>query len=423
MSPKAFWGTVRCEGSVKKEITEGLLKSLVKNKPDQGRVEVSDTKRAGLRVRVSSSGRASWLYEKRVKGGTKRRQTLGTWPTMGLSEARALALEIEAEAAKGIDRVEETRVQKARREADAAKRISVQQALDAYRDLHLDTIKTGSERYRQISQALGEHLGTAIGELTRKDIQAAVDAKAQAGRRPYANRVRSALVAFANWAFLRGYIDEPIGAGVARATKERARDRVLSLAEIREIWAATYDMGKLWGPFFRVLILTGQRRSEISELRWSELDFDARLIVKPGTATKNGKPHATHLSAAGLQELDALRPEVSKTEFVFSFDGVRPVANPSHAKSRLDQLLRAEFEPWRIHDIRTAMATALANAGEPENIVDRILNHAASGSAPSAVARVYNQADLLPQRAKALDRWAELVTQTNAQVIRIGSNE
>lgn len=408
---------------MKKEITEGLLKSLVKNKPVQGRVEVSDTKRAGLRVRVSSSGRASWLYEKRVKGGTKRRQTLGTWPTMGLSEARALALEIEAEAAKGIDRVEETRVQKARREADAAKRISVQQALDVYRDLHLDTIKTGSERYRQVSQALREHLDSAIGELTRKDIQAAVDAKAKAGRRPYANRVRSALVAFANWAFLRGYIDEPIGAGVARATKEHARDRVLSLAEIREIWAATYDMGELWGPFFRVLILTGQRRSEISQLRWSELDFDASLIVKPGTATKNGKPHATHLSDAAWQELNALCSEANKTEFVFSFDGVRPVANPSHAKSRLDELLRADFEPWRIHDIRTAMATALANAGELENIVDRILNHAASGSAPSAVARVYNQADLLPQRAKALDRWAELVTQTNAQVIRIGSNE
>ena len=69
-----------------------------------------------------------------------------------------------------------------------------------------------------------------------------------------------------------------------------------------------------------------------------------------------------------------------------------------------------EFEAWRLHDIRTAFASALAEAGEAETIVDRILNHSASGSAPSTVARVYNQANQLPQRARVLDKWADIVT-------------
>jgi hypothetical protein len=74
--------------------------------PAKGRTEVSDTKRAGLRFRLSSSGKAVWMYEKRVKGGPKRKHTLGAWPEpISLSRARALALEIEAEAAQGIDRV------------------------------------------------------------------------------------------------------------------------------------------------------------------------------------------------------------------------------------------------------------------------------------------------------------------------------
>ena len=91
----------------------------------------------------------------------------------------------------------------------------------------------------------------------------------------------------------------------------------------------------------------------------------------------------------------------------------------SNAKKRLDRLLGEDFESWRLHDIRTAMATALAEAGEPETIVDRILNHVASGSAPSAVARVYNQAEQLPQRANALDRWADMVTGKTGEVVRI----
>ena len=55
------------------------------------------------------------------------------------------------------------------------------------------------------------------------------------------------------------------------------------------------------------------------------------------------------------------------------------------------------------------LASALCDAGEPEGVVDRCLNHAATGSAPSAVARVYNRSEMLPQRARVLDRWAAMV--------------
>ena len=79
-------------------------------------------------------------------------------------------------------------------------------------------------------------------------------------------------------------------------------------------------------------------------------------------------------------------------------------------KKQLDVILGDEFKPWRLSDFRTAMATALAENGEAETIVDRILNHSASGSAPSAVARVYNQAENLTQRAAALETWGRMVT-------------
>ncbi len=401
---------------MKIELNDRFLRSL-KPDPDK-RLEVSDTKCVGLRFRLSSHGHASWIYQKRIKGKGKRTHTLGAWPKpVSLSQARALGFQLQAEAARGIDRVEVAKEERAKAEVERAQAVSCREVLNNYRDLHLSTIRTGDERYRQISTALAQLMDVPFSKITRRDIQAAVDRKAQEGRRPYANRIRAALIAFANWAFLRGYADEPIGAGIGKATKERARDRVLSLDEVRDIWRSTLDMGDLWGPFFRLMILTGQRRGEVSRLRWSEVDFSKCLVTKPGSETKNGRPHKTHLSHPAILELKQRESRRSESDFVFSADGSRPVANPSHAKKRLDELLPNDFEAWRIHDIRTAMATALANAGEAEAVVDRILNHSASGSAPSAVARVYNQSEQLPQRARALDRWADLVTKHQSKIV------
>lgn len=407
---------------MKRELNDRYLRSL---KPDpERRIEVSDTKCVGLRFRLSPLGKASWVYEKRIRGGAKRKFSLGTWPKpTGLSDARKLAFEIQAEAARGFDRVDAAKEEKERAKLEAAKSVTCRAVLEAYNELHLSTLRAGAERERQIKQSLGDLLDTPIHKITRKDIQAAVDAKARSGARKYANRIRAALLAFLNWAFMRGYLDEPVASGIAKATKEEARERVLSLDEVRGIYVASKKMGDVWGPFFRMLVLTGQRRGEIASLRWSEVNFADRLITKPGSRTKNAKPHKTHLSDAALNELHALSEEKSSKEFVFSFDGEKPVANPSHAKSRLDKLLGEDFESWRIHDLRTAMATALAGAGESESVVDRILNHAASGSAPSAVARVYNQAELLNERAVALDKWAELVTQEGQSLAQLQGAE
>lgn len=412
-----------------RELNKSYLETL--KPPGSGRLEVSDAKRRGLRLRITSSGKATWMYEKRVKGGAKRKHTFGTYCTwnadgkrefgpVGLAEARAMALEIEAEAAKGIDRVADAEAQKREEEAAQARRLSVQDAINLYNQLHLSGLRSGMERKRQLEQSLSTHLKSSLTDLTRKDLQAAIDAKASTGRKAYANRIRTALMAFANWTWKRGYIPDPIGAGLLKATNETARERVLSINEIRRIWKGTYELGVLWGPALRLVLLTGQRRSEILGLRWDEVDLEKARIVKPGSRTKNGKTHITHLADKALAELQALSSSMDdQTDLVFTTTGTTPVSGVSKVKARLDRILGDDFDPWRIHDIRTAMATALAEAGEPEGVVDRILNHAASGSAPSAVARVYNQADMLPQRAHALDRWADMVTHESSKVVRL----
>ena len=398
---------------MQKELNDRLLRSL--KTPDTGRLEISDTKRKGLRVRLSNTGSAVFMYEKRIKGGPKRKHTLGNWPSYTLSQARADALILEVEAAQGIDRTknsEEKKISdqnKQKSEASAAANLlSVQAVIDIYDKLHLSSLRTGRERRRQLEQSLVAHLHSPIQDLTRQQIQTAIDKKAHEGKRVSANRIRAALLAFTNWAYGRSYLTESIGLGVPKAIKETARDRVLSLEEIHSIWRASFTMGNLWGPILRLLILTGQRRSEIAKLKWDEINLNKMQIIKVGSKTKNKKAHTTHLSAPSMQILLSIKK--TEHDLIFTTTGTTPVSGFSKMKKRLDVILGDEFKPWCLMDFRTAMATALAENGEAETIVDRILNHSASGSAPSAVARVYNQAENLTQRAAALETWGQMVT-------------
>ncbi len=403
---------------MRRDLTDRFLRSL--KPPQDGRLEVSDTKRSGLRFRLAASGRATWMYEKRVKGGPKRKHTLGAWPEpVSLSLAREMALEIEAEAARGIDRVSDAKAAKLAAEAAAAAALDTRQVLDLYNKLHLSSLRRGEERRRQIEQALGDSLNKPIGDLTKAHLQKAIDQKAAEGRRVYANRIRAALMHFTKWAYERDHIKVNLGHSLPKALKEESRDREPSIDEVRQIWAATFEMGSLWGPMLRLLILTAQRRHEILSLDWSEVDLDRRIITKPGSQTKNSKAHVTHLSEPALKELATLRERAGGTNargLIFTTTGNTPISGVSKAKARLDRILDDAFPPWRLHDLRTAFATAMVEAGVSENVADRVLNHAAVGSAPSAVARVYNRANMLSQRAIALDSWAELIS-TKPQLV------
>lgn len=388
---------------MKRKFTDRFLASI--KAPDTGRVTYSDTIRAGLHLRVGSTKR-SWMYEKRVHGGTKRKHSLGTWPVISLADARSVSLKIQAEAERGVDRV--AVAANAQREAERkfAAEKTVRDVLVRYEQLKLSVLRTGAERARELHKALSEVLDQPISKLSRAALQDAIDTKAEAGRLVYANRIRAYLRAFTKWAYGREYLQEDVGQRIDAATKEAPRDRVLSLDEVRAIYQASFELGPIWGPIVRLLILTGQRRSEIAKLQWSAVELDGSRLVIAGSETKNGKPHITHLAPAALQEIEAIKKQ---SAFVFSTTGNTPVSGLSKAKRRLDLMLGEEVQPWRLHDLRRAMATYLASAGVAEGVVDRIQNHSASSSAPSTVARVYQQSDLLPQRKEALTRWADMV--------------
>ncbi|KAA9005947.1 tyrosine-type recombinase/integrase [Histidinibacterium aquaticum] len=394
--------------TLRRRLTETFVQS-VKVEGDE-RLEIADEAQPGLRLRVYPTGRKVWQFEKRVRGGPKRKHTLGTYPPMSLKMARLAAQEIALEASHGIDRVAQAAEAKKTEEERRKQTLSVRQVADRYHDLHLSNLSSGDERLRTIQEALREVLDEPVTVLTRQLFQHAIDRKAGEGAHVRANRMKSALSHFGKFLWQRGYLSEHVGVGLANAVNELPRERTPSLEEVRAIYQATFDMGPLWGPLLRLIVLTGQRRSEIAKLRWRDVDLIRSALVYGSTAVKNRKEHIVHLSAPALRELQALRDK-SKGELLFTTTGRTPVSGFSKVKTRLDKLLGPDFEPWRFHDIRTGFATAMVEAGEDEAVVDRVLNHSATGSAPSTVARVYNRAHKLVDRRRVLDRWAAMVTE------------
>lgn len=424
------------EYEMRKKLTDQLIKSI--KAPVTGRTVITDTERAGLRFRMTASGSATFLLEKKIKGGKRRAFTLGSYPSMSLAEARAEALRIELEAQTGIDRIETQKIEKAVRAAEALAARTVGDILEVYISMHIDrNLKEGQsrdERKRQLRDCLLPLNDMRMDQLCRADLQRIVDSKAAEGKIPMANRLHAAVCAFTNWAYSRGHIESDPGASVQKAGREESRKRTPSVEEVRQIWQASYNCGPLWGPYFRMCILTGQRsRNEVLRMEWSWVNCAKQRLEIP--TTKNREPHIVHLSEFALKELDQVRAHQEQhkleTPFVFSSTGKTPASGVSKAKARLDKeipIIRARaserkyMEPWVLHDLRRAQATALAEAGFSESVVDRIQNHVAVGSRPSAVASVYTLAKLLPERARALDYWAWLVTEQTGEVIRLRSN-
>ena len=384
-------------------------RSVAALQPKEKRYDVSDSKRVGLRVRVAPTGIKTWVFEKRVRGESKlRSHTLGRFPVISLAESREKALTLEKEAVEGVDR-----------KAEVKNMQTVRTILDRYDEMHLAQLRTGKQRRKQIEVAFGNRLDDPMNKVERRHLQEFIDKVAGKGTKVLANRYKAAISAFTSFAWKRGYIDQNIGAGLAKAPgKEKPRDRLLTLTEVRAIYDAAGLLSPLWTPIIRLLILTAQRRGDIVGLRHSEIDFDKRRIDLPGSRTKNGKAHIVHLSEPALEIASAVTPT---NDLMFTTTGKTPVSGFSKVKVEIDKLLPEDMAPWTFHDFRTAFATIMAEGGADEGIVDRILNHSASASAASAVARVYNLSAQLDKRAIVLDRWAELVTKRSAKVVSIAS--
>ena len=162
------------------------------------------------------------------------------------------------------------------------------------------------------------------------------------------------------------------------------------------------------------MILTGQRRSEVANLSWSEIDLAAKVWTLPAARAKNGRVHSVPLSAAALAIIGNFPNLKSDKLSIFE-----PVSF-SRMKSRLDaaiSLTVRDLPPWTLHDLRRTCASGMASLGVRIETVEKILNHA-SGSFRGIVG-VYQKYDFASEKRAALDLWGANVAALPASSVAL----
>ena len=301
--------------------------------------------------------------------------------------------------------------------------MTVRKLLEIYERRRLVQLRKGKVIERSIRAALADVLDLDPVDLTRRHIAEAVDVVAD--RAPiHGNRTLAYLKAFFAWSRGRGYIECNPAEGIAKPTREHARERTPSLSEVAEIWQAAGELGYPFGPIVRLLVLTAARRDEVGAIKPEEIeaasDTGTGVWTLPASRSKNGRAIRAPLSASSMTIIDeALRARPAGAAYIFTTLGDRPVSGWSRAKRRLDACIAARrlkdkripIEPWRFHDLRRAFATqACDHLKVDPALADRCLNHVGA-STTSTVARVYGRSELFDQRRDVLNRWAELVKQ------------
>jgi integrase len=361
-----------------------------------------------MRCRGSSSaslrsGKASYGVKYNV-GSQQRKLTLGRAVPGVLAEMRKKASDVLSRARIGQDVTAEKRA--------AAGKVTVTLGNAVSRYLEDREPKLRPRYFTEIKRQLESDWLSLhrqpVDAITRQTVIGVIDDIASRQGDVAADRARTALSGLYGWLIERGYCTVSPTLNIGRRAENRSRDRVLTEPELVEVWLACRDED--YGHIVKLLILTGQRRQEIGDLAWSEIDLAGAQIEIPAERTKNHRPHLVPLSAEALAILSAVERRGDR-ELVFGL-GEGGFSGWSKAKAELDERIAAARRAagikrmglWVLHDLRRSFVTHINERKfAPPHVVEALVNHVSGHLA--GVAGVYNKAVYLDERREAFDLW------------------
>lgn len=314
----------------------------------------------GLGLRVSQGGAKSFVVQ---IGPERRRKTLGRYPQMTLKEARVAAV---------------TAITYYNPEVE-----------NAYSDEVISVYLSHCEKKNRASTVAGYRKILRryfpIAPIRSIDRIKIVRIFRTLGDRPgQLHHVTASFQAFLNWCVNNGYLDFNPIAGLRNQGYSKPRERVLDENELTAIWNALPD--DRFGAYVKLLVLTGQRRSEIPFIR---IDGDTAVIE--GAHTKNGKRHAFPVGPLTIDTFEAV-----------TWNGW------GKSKSRLERA--TGVTDWTYHDLRRTFASNHARLGTPIHVIEKMLNHV-SGTI-SGVAAVYNRYSYMDEMRVACLRYEDWIATT-----------
>ena len=378
--------------------------ALAKQKPRGDRYEVWDTLVSNLMVTVFPSGKKTWSV--RYRSDNKRvKMKLGDYPTLGLSDARRKAKDVLVSVADGENPAYEKR-RKVKGNSKKRQTLEINNLLDLYAQLHLSQLKTGYQAKTFLREFARDFGNTNITDFTKQDFVGLLNEIMAAGNGTKANRVFTHVKTFFGWAIGQGFLEYSPCLHVKKPFKEKSRERFLSDQEIKWFWQATGEELEPFGHMARLLLLTGQRLSEVCRMTEGELLGQDHWHLS-SQRTKNETQHDIFLS--DMAQDIVWRDERVAGSYLFSTTGYSPVQSydkpVKRFRSRMNDLAGADLPHWSFHDLRRTCETGMAMLGTAQPIIDRCTNHLTG----RGMSRIYNQYQYKQEKTEAWQRWADHV--------------
>jgi integrase len=393
---------------------------LRKLKPRDTRYDVTCTGRKGLQLRVFPTGNKVFYYRYQLDGRVRRLKLGDLAEENGAGGITlAEAFRIHATASEQVNRGEHATglhgdIRAANLAAD-----SIETLIDKFCTLGKPAKRKNHEEVRRALEKdlLPEWKDRKARSITQRDVSDLLDRVA--ARAPMmANALRRHLIAMFRFGIPRGMCDSNPAAGTEPpGGREKPRQRWLTEDEIAQFWHAI-PRGNSEPPTqlaIKILIATGQRRSELVNAKWAHIQFGERhpYWMIPAENSKNDLPHVVPLPALALELFRKLRDLTGSSEWVlpsyYRTRSTRPIA-PETLSGAIEDVRELVAVPhFTLHDCRRTMRTHVASLGIEDKIAERLLNHK-----PPRIIGVYNCYEYLAEKRHALTLWNEYL----AEIIR-----
>ena len=433
--------------------------------PAGQRIDKPDLLAPGLFLRMNDKGRKTWMVHFRVDS-KQGKLVLGTWSTMTVDEAREKARWAREQAEAGVHpRIAREIEEAARRRASGEQFAAVaDQYIEAAKDgqllgarrqaVTLETAKGRESRLRRLILPVLKN--RPLNDLTAIEISELLSRIETTGG-PVDRCLQDIRLVF-RFATKRGLFQGvPPTFGLGNRQAPQKKSRALGDDELRALWNAADEYGYPFGPAIKLLMLTGHRRDEIGDMKWSDFDVERSLLVIPTSRNKNRKgDHEVPLSEAAISILNDVRETCKvlrlESDFVFTNTGKTPISGWSKAGPRIDRYIRvhlsglsdeekealffkgrtsaemrrrkkavaqkleaADFAHWRFHDLRHTLITRMRSGEEneegettfaiPLDVVQQVVNHEIT----AGVTTVYDHGDMERRyrlrKREALEWW------------------
>jgi len=359
-----------------------------------------DDEVGGFGIRLRNSGEARWVVQYDDAAGRTRKVTLGSPSLLDAAAARKAARDLLASIRLGADPAAERQT---RREQAAetfggpllTRYLAYQQARRRPRSF------LQIERHlRKDAKPLHAH---SLASIDRRTVAGLISKLVEENGPTAALNARTSIVQFLAWCVREGLIEHNVAANTNAPVANGPRTRLLSEDDLRAIWGALPEPGDDFGDLVRLLAYTLTRRAELGDLLWDEVDLKAGEIRLPAARMKNNKPHTIVLSKPALAILAARQCDGRAHVFGRIGHGFQSWA---YNKALLDKRT-PNVAAWNLHDFRRVGSTTMHDElGIPPHVVEVVLAHVGHRA---GVAGVYNLAAYLPERRRAMERWAEHV--------------